>query len=100
MRRTCARRTSGLDSVPVGQLTAPEITKLGVEMHAVCAKDAAKADNSPEKRQAREALFNQRFEQQSKKYLEQIRHEALIEYPPQGNAPQGNPPPARPQARQ
>jgi peptidyl-prolyl cis-trans isomerase SurA len=99
----------GLDSVPVGQLTTPEITKLGVETYAICAKDAAKADNSPDKRQARENLFNQKFEQQSKKYLQQLRHEALIEYPPQGNPPQGNPPqgnpppgnppPARPQAR-
>jgi peptidyl-prolyl cis-trans isomerase SurA len=70
----------GLDSVPVGQLTAPEITKLGVEMFAVCAKDPAKADNSPDKRAAREALFNQKFEQQSKRYLQQLRHDALIEY--------------------
>jgi peptidyl-prolyl cis-trans isomerase SurA len=70
----------GLDSVPVGQLTAPEITKLGVEMFAVCAKDPAKADNSPDKRAAREALFNQKFEQQSKRYLQQLRHDALIDY--------------------
>jgi peptidyl-prolyl cis-trans isomerase SurA len=70
----------GLDGVPVGQLTAPEITKFGIEMFAVCAKDTAKADNSPGKKQAREALFNERFEQQSKKYLQQLRHDALIEY--------------------
>jgi peptidyl-prolyl cis-trans isomerase SurA len=76
----------GLDSVPVGQLTAPEITKLGVEMFAVCGKDPSKADNSPDKRQAREALLSQKFEQQSKKYLQQLRHDALIEYPP-ANAP-------------
>lgn len=76
----------GLDSVPVGQLTAPEISKLGVEMFAVCGKDPSKADNSPDKRQAREALLTQKFEQQSKKYLQQLRHDALIEYPP-ANAP-------------
>jgi len=76
----------GLDSVPVGQLTAPEITKLGVEMFAVCGKDPAKADNSPDKKQAREALFNQKFEQQSKRYLQQLRRQALIEYPSQGNS--------------
>jgi peptidyl-prolyl cis-trans isomerase SurA len=68
-----------LDGVPVGQLTAPEITKLGVEMFAVCAKDASKADNSPGKKQARETLFNQKFEQQSKKYLQELRRQALIE---------------------
>ena len=76
-----AELRKGLDSVPVGQLTAPEITKLGVEMFAVCGKDPAKADSSPEKKQARETLFNQKFEQQSKKYLQQLRREALIEYP-------------------
>jgi peptidyl-prolyl cis-trans isomerase SurA len=70
----------GLDSVPVGQLTAPEITKLGIEMFAVCAKDAAKADNSPGKRQARETLFAQKFEQVSKRYLQDLRRAALIEY--------------------
>jgi peptidyl-prolyl cis-trans isomerase SurA len=74
----------GLDSVPVGQLTAPEITKLGVEMFAVCGKEPAKAD-AANKKQAREALFNQKFEQQSKRYLQQLRRQALIEYPSQGN---------------
>jgi peptidyl-prolyl cis-trans isomerase SurA len=69
-----------LDGVPVGQLTAPEITKLGVEMFAICAKDASKADNTPGKKQAREALFTQKFEQQSKKYLQELRRQALIEY--------------------
>jgi peptidyl-prolyl cis-trans isomerase SurA len=69
----------GLDSVPVGQLTAPEITTLGVEMFAVCAKDASKADNSPGKKQAKEALFAQRFDQQSKRYLQELRRQALIE---------------------
>jgi peptidyl-prolyl cis-trans isomerase SurA len=68
-----------LDSIPVGQLTAPEVTKYGVEMYAVCAKDASKADNSPGKKQARETLFNQKFEQQSKRYLQELRRQALIE---------------------
>ena len=75
-----------LDSVPFGQLTAPDITKNGVEMFAVCGKDPSKADNSPDKKQAREALFNQKFEQQSKRYLQQLRRQALIEYPSSGNS--------------
>ena len=70
----------GLDSVPVGQLTAPEITKLGIEMFAVCAKDASKADNSPGKKQARETLFAEKFDQVSKRYLQDLRRSALIEY--------------------
>jgi peptidyl-prolyl cis-trans isomerase SurA len=68
-----------LDGIPVGQLTAPEITKYGVEMFAVCAKDASKSDNSPGKKEARDTLFNQKFEQQSKRYLQELRRQALIE---------------------
>jgi peptidyl-prolyl cis-trans isomerase SurA len=74
-----AELRKGLDSVPVGQLTAPEVTKLGIEMFAICAKDAAKADNSPGKKQARETLFTEKFKQQSNKYLQEIRRAALIE---------------------
>jgi peptidyl-prolyl cis-trans isomerase SurA len=74
-----AELRKGLDSVPVGQLTAPEVTKLGIEMFAICAKDAAKADNSPGKKQARETLFTEKFKQQSNKYLQELRRAALIE---------------------
>ena len=67
-----------LEGIPVGQLTAPEVTRLGVEMYAVCAKHESKAD-SPSKRQARDLMFTQRFDQQSKTYLQRLRREALIE---------------------
>jgi peptidyl-prolyl cis-trans isomerase SurA len=69
-----------LDSVQVGQLTPPEVTKLGVEMFAVCNKTEAKADNSPGRRQARDSIFQQKFEQLSKRYLQELRRAALIEY--------------------
>jgi peptidyl-prolyl cis-trans isomerase SurA len=69
----------GLDSVPVGQLTAPDITKHGIEMFAVCAKDAAKADNTPGKKKVRESLFAEKFERVSKRYLQELRRSALIE---------------------
>jgi peptidyl-prolyl cis-trans isomerase SurA len=67
-----------LEAIPVGQLTAPEVTRLGVEMYAICSRSESKAD-TPGKRQAREAVFAERFEQQSKAYLQRIRREALIE---------------------
>jgi len=67
-----------LEAIPVGQLTAPEVTRLGVEMYAVCSKAESKAD-TPGKRQAREAVYAERFEQQSKLYLQRLRREALIE---------------------
>src|SRR5262245_54757740 len=68
-----------LDAVPVGQLTAPEVTKHGVEMYAVCAKQASKADAAG-KKQTREKLYSERFEKQSKAYLQRLRREALIEH--------------------
>jgi peptidyl-prolyl cis-trans isomerase SurA len=67
-----------LDAVPVGQLTAPEVTRLGVEMYAVCGKQQAKADSSG-KRVTREKLYAEKFDKQSKTYLQRLRREALIE---------------------
>jgi len=67
-----------LDGVPVGQLTAPETTRHGVEMYAICGKQESRAD-TPGKRQTRDALFSERFEKQSKAYLQRLRSEALIE---------------------
>lgn len=67
-----------LDSVPLGQLTAPEVTRHGIEMFAVCAKVASKGD-SPLRKKAREALMSKRFEQESNRYLRLLRRNALIE---------------------
>ena len=67
-----------LDAVPVGQMTAPEVTRHGIEMWAICSKQDSKAD-APVKKQAREALATARFEQQSKAYLQRLRKESLIE---------------------
>jgi peptidyl-prolyl cis-trans isomerase SurA len=76
-----ADQRKALDSVPVGQLTAPEINpKLGIEMFAVCGKTEAKGDNAAGKRQARETVFAEKFEQLSKRYLQDLRRSALIEY--------------------
>jgi len=67
-----------LDAVPVGQLTAPEVTRHGVEMYAICGKRESKAD-TPMKRKKREQIASERFEKQSKAYLARLRKEALIE---------------------
>jgi peptidyl-prolyl cis-trans isomerase SurA len=69
-----------LESIEVGKLTAPEVTKAGVEVFAVCAKKESAADNTPGKKQAKETLFAQRFEQKSKQYLQEIRRSAMLEY--------------------
>ena len=69
-----------LEGIEVGRLTPPEITKFGVEMFAICAKKESTADNSPGKRQAKESLMAQRYEQRSKQYLRELRRGAMLEY--------------------
>jgi peptidyl-prolyl cis-trans isomerase SurA len=69
-----------LDAVEVGKLTAPEVTKLGVEMFAMCARKES-TDNTPGKVKVRTAIENKRYEEKSKAYLQEIRRGAMIEYP-------------------
>lgn len=69
-----------LDGVEVGKLTPPEVTKVGVEMFAICGKKESAADNTPGKRKAKESIMAERYEQRSKQYLREIRRSAMIEY--------------------
>jgi peptidyl-prolyl cis-trans isomerase SurA len=68
-----------LDKTPIGRLTAPEVTKQGVEMVALCARKPTTID-TPKKREVREKMFAEKFEKKSKAYLEEIRKAAMIEY--------------------
>jgi peptidyl-prolyl cis-trans isomerase SurA len=69
-----------LDSIEVGKLSPPEITKLGIEMFAICSKKQSAADNMPGARRVRESIVAERYEQRSKEYLKEIRRGAMIEY--------------------
>ena len=69
-----------LEGIEVGRLTAPEVTKYGIEMFAICAKKQSAADNSPVRRQVRESIMAQRYEERSKQYLQEIRRGAMLEY--------------------
>ena len=69
-----------LDGIEVGKLTPPEVTKLGIEMFAVCAKKESTVDNTPGKRKARESIISERYEQRSKQYLNEVRRGAMLEY--------------------
>ncbi|MGA8902375.1 MAG: peptidylprolyl isomerase [Bradyrhizobium sp.] len=69
-----------LDNTPVGHLTPPEITKQGVEMVVLCARDPTKVD-TPKKREIREKMYNAKYEAKSKSYLQEVRRAAMIEYP-------------------
>jgi peptidyl-prolyl cis-trans isomerase SurA len=67
-----------LDKTPVGKLTPPEVTKQGIEMVALCSRKPTTAD-TPAKREAREKIYNQRYEAKSKSYLREARKGAMIE---------------------
>ena len=68
-----------LGNMEVGRLTTPEVTAQGLQMYALCEKKESSSE-SPIKRQLREEIFTKRFEAEGKKFLEEIRKQAMIEY--------------------
>lgn len=68
-----------LARIEIGRLSAPEPTPQGWQMFALCGKRESAAD-SPAKKEMREKLYNERYEAESKKFLEDIRKSAMIEY--------------------
>lgn len=68
-----------LEKTPVGRLTPPEVTRQGIELFALCDKKETKID-TPGRRQVQNEMFNERFDERAKRYLEQVRRSAMIEY--------------------
>ena len=68
-----------LAKLEVGRLSSPDVTSQGLQMFALCDKKQNTAD-SPAKREIREKIFSTRYETESKKFLEEIRRSAMIEY--------------------
>jgi len=68
-----------LDKMEIGHLTNPEMTAQGLQMFAVCEKKASKTE-TPAEKELRNKIFNERFEKESQKFLEEIRKSAMIEY--------------------
>ncbi|WP_291867088.1 SurA N-terminal domain-containing protein [Bradyrhizobium sp.] len=68
-----------LDKTPIGHLTAPEQTKQGVEMVALCGRKPTTVD-TPKKREIRDKMFVEKYEAKSKSYLQEVRKAAMIEY--------------------
>jgi peptidyl-prolyl cis-trans isomerase SurA len=68
-----------VDGTEVGHLTPPETTNEGVQMFAVCSKRETKTD-TPEKKQIREQMFEKKFGAKAKRYMQEIRSQAMIEY--------------------
>jgi peptidyl-prolyl cis-trans isomerase SurA len=68
-----------LDKTPIGHLTAPEVTKQGVEMVALCGRNPTTVD-TPKKREIREKMYTEKYEAKSNWYLQELRKAAMIEY--------------------
>jgi len=67
-----------LAKTELGRLTAPELTPQGIEVYALCAK--LQSDNAPAKKEIRDQLFSEQFEGHSKRFLKELRSQAMIEY--------------------
>jgi peptidyl-prolyl cis-trans isomerase SurA len=67
-----------LDRVSVGHLTASEVTSQGVEVFALCAKHEAKTEGA--KKEVQNKLYSEKFEAQGKRYLQELRKAAMIEW--------------------
>jgi len=68
-----------LDHTAIGHLTPPETTAEGVQMFAICDKKETKSD-TPEMHEIRDQMLQQKFGAQAKRYLENLRRAAMIEY--------------------
>jgi len=68
-----------LANLPIGHLTTPDVTSLGLQMFALCDKKET-SQESPLKTQIREELYAKRFKAVSARFLDEIRRSAMIEY--------------------
>jgi peptidyl-prolyl cis-trans isomerase SurA len=68
-----------LDKTEVGHLTPPEQTDEGVQMFAICSKKETKSE-TPEAKQMRDQIFEKKFGAKAKRYLADLRRQAMIEY--------------------
>lgn len=68
-----------LDKTEVGRLTPPEVAQAGVETFAMCGKREVRGESS-QKREIKDELTASQFTAESKKFLAELRKQALIEY--------------------
>lgn len=73
------QQREALTQTPVGKLTPAETTAQGIEIFAVCGKEQVRGSESPNKREARDKIMNQRYQAVSKRYLQELRRGAMIE---------------------
>lgn len=68
-----------LDKTDVGHLTPPEQTEEGIQMFALCTKKETKSD-TPGMKEVRDEMFQKKFGAKAKRYLAELRRQAMIEY--------------------
>ncbi len=68
-----------LDKTPIGHLTAPEQTKQGIEMVALCGRKPTTVD-TPKKREIRDKMYVEKYEAKSKAYHREVRKTAMIQF--------------------
>jgi peptidyl-prolyl cis-trans isomerase SurA len=68
-----------LNNTPVGRLTPPDQTSQGIEVFAICNKKPVVGGDSPREREVRDTMFQERYQALSKRYLKELRAQALIE---------------------
>jgi len=68
-----------LDGTEVGHLTPPDQTGEGIQMFALCTKRETKTDTSA-KKEIRNTMFQKKFGARAKRYLDDLRRGAMIEY--------------------
>jgi peptidyl-prolyl cis-trans isomerase SurA len=69
-----------LERTEVGRLTPPETTPEGISTYALCAKKPSSKDNTVGKREVREEIYSKQFQASAKKFIEQLRSQAYIQY--------------------
>jgi peptidyl-prolyl cis-trans isomerase SurA len=67
-----------LDELAIGKLTSPDVTPQGISMFALCGKRENTLDSAATK-EARDEMFAEQFQKKSKRYLEYLRRQAMIE---------------------
>jgi peptidyl-prolyl cis-trans isomerase SurA len=68
-----------LDKTPVGKLTDPEVTQVGVEIFALCERKETSLEDAA-KKQIQNEKFSEQFQANSAKLLKTLRASAMIEY--------------------
>jgi len=68
-----------LDDTPIGHMTAPEVTRSGIEMVVLCSRKPTTID-TPKKREIQQKMYVEKYEKVQKTYLDELRKAAMIEY--------------------